>query len=186
MEREGRISFKSYDRFFPNQDFIPEGGFGNLVALPLQGQARKNGNSVFVDDNFIPYPDQWAYLQQMTKMPLAQVDSTLSLHTNQEPLGALSKTSESAPWERPAPKPMKREDFPKSITIIRMSGLYIPMAGLSAKVVNHLKRMAAFKSPEFYAKLGMRLPTSVVTASVNNPILGKYFVGVSHFDTPTI
>lgn len=50
MEREGRMSFKSYDRFFPNQDFMPEGGFGNLVALPLQGQARKNGNSVFVDD----------------------------------------------------------------------------------------------------------------------------------------
>ena len=159
MEREGRMSFKSYDRFFPNQDFMPDGGFGNLVALPLQGQARKNGNSVFVDDNFIPYPDQWAYLQQLKRMSLAQVDTTLSLHTNQEPLGALSKTSESAPWERPEPKPMKREDFPNGITIIRTSGLYIPIAGLSVKVVNHLKRMAAFKNPEFYAKLGMRLPT---------------------------
>ncbi|MCM1332240.1 MAG: DEAD/DEAH box helicase family protein, partial [Bacteroides sp.] len=159
MEREGRMSFKSYDRFFPNQDFMPEGGFGNLVALPLQGQARKNGNSVFVDDNFIPYPDQWAYLQQMMKTPLAQVESTLLLHANQETLGALSKTSESVPWERLEPKPMKREDFPKAIAIIRASGLYIPMAGLSAKVVNHLKRMAAFKNPEFYAKLGMRLPT---------------------------
>ncbi len=159
MEREGRMSFKSYDRFFPNQDFIPEGGFGNLVALPLQGHARKNGNSVFVDDNFIQYPDQWAYLQQMMKMPLAQVDSTLSLHTNQEPLGALSKTSESAPWERPEPRPMKRSDFPKTIVITRLNGLYIPMDGLSANVVNHLKRMAAFKNPEFYAKLGMRLPT---------------------------
>ncbi|WP_289834889.1 DEAD/DEAH box helicase family protein [uncultured Phocaeicola sp.] len=159
MEREGRMSFKSYDRFFPNQDFMPEGGFGNLVALPLQGQARKKGNSVFVDDNFIPYPDQWAYLQQMMKMSLAQVDYTLSLHANQEPLGALSKTSESAPWERPKPKPMKSGDFPKVIAIIRASGLYISMAGLSTKVVNHLKRMAAFKNPEFYAKLGMRLPT---------------------------
>ncbi len=159
MEREGRMSFKSYDRFFPNQDFMPEGGFGNLVALPLQGQARKNGNSVFVDDKFIPYPDQWAYLQQMKKMSLAQVEYALSLHTNQEPLGALSKTSESAPWERPEPKPMKPGDFPKTIAITRSNGLYIPMAGLSAKVVNHLKRMAAFKNPEFYAKLGMRLPT---------------------------
>ncbi|WP_300805316.1 DEAD/DEAH box helicase family protein [uncultured Duncaniella sp.] len=159
MDREGRMSFKSYDRFFPNQDFMPDGGFGNLVALPLQGHARKNGNSVFVDDNFIPYPDQWAYLQQMMKTPLAQVDSTLSLHTNQEPLGALSKTSESAPWERPKPRPMKSGDFPKTIAITRSNGLYIPMDGLSAKVVNHLKRMAAFKNPEFYAKLGMRLPT---------------------------
>lgn len=159
MDREGRMSFKSYDRFFPNQDFMPDGGFGNLVALPLQGMARKNGNSVFVDDNFIPYPDQWTFLQQIKKMPLAQVDSTLSLQTNQEPLGALSKTSESAPWERPEPRPMKHGDFPKTIAITRSNGLYIPMAGLSAKVVNHLKRMAAFKNPEFYAKLGMRLPT---------------------------
>ena len=159
MEREGRMSFKSYDRFFPNQDFMPDGGFGNLVALPLQGQARKNGNSVFVDDNFIPYLDQWAYLQQMTKMSLVQVDTTLSLHTNQEPLGALSKSSESAPWERPEPRPMKSGDFPKTIAITRSNGLYIPLAGVSAKVVNHLKRMAAFKNPEFYAKLGMRLPT---------------------------
>lgn len=159
MEREDRMSFKSYDRFFPNQDFTPEGGFGNLVALPLQGQARKNDNSVFVDDNFNPYPDQWAFLQQMKKMSLAEVDCTLSRYVNQEPLGALSKTSESAPWERPEPRPMKPGDFPKTIVITRSSGLYVPMAGMSAKVVNHLKRMAAFKNPEFYAKLGMRLPT---------------------------
>lgn len=58
MEREGRMSFKSYDRFFPNQDFMPTGGFGNLVALPMQGRARKDGNSVFVDDNFVPFADQ--------------------------------------------------------------------------------------------------------------------------------
>lgn len=159
MEREGRMSFKSYDRFFPNQDFMPEGGFGNLVALPLQGQARKNGNSVFVDDNFNPYSDQWAFLQQMKKMTLAEVESALSLHANQEPLGSLSKTCESAPWERPEPTPMKREDFPSTITITRASGLYIPLAEVSSKVVNHLKRIAAFKNPEFYAKLGMRLPT---------------------------
>jgi len=159
MDREGRMSFKSYDRFFPNQDFMFEGGFGNLVALPLQGQARKNGNSIFVDDNFNPYPDQWAYLHRMKKMTLTQVEAALSLHGDQEPLGQLSKTSDSAPWERPEPKPMKRDDFPETITITRASGLYIPMSGLSAKVVNHVKRMAAFKNPEFYAKLGMRLPT---------------------------
>ena len=159
MEREGRMSFKSYDRFFPNQDFMPVGGFGNLVALPLQGQARKNGNSVFVDDNFNAYADQWAFLQQINKMSFAEVDCTLSLHANQEPLGSLSKTSESSPWERPESTPMKREDFPNYITVTRSSGLYIPISGLSAKVVNHLKRMAAFKNPEFYAKLGMRLPT---------------------------
>lgn len=157
MEREGKMSFKSYDRFFPNQDYMPTGGFGNLVALPLQGRARKDGNSVFVDEDFIPLTDQWEYLQRMTKMTAAEVEKLVTRY-DREPLGELSKSSESAPWERPLPKPMNKADFPKSITIIRSSGIYIPTKGLSAKAVNHLKRLAAFKNPEFYAKLGMRLP----------------------------
>ena len=157
MEREGRMSFKSYDRFFPNQDFMPQGGFGNLVALPLQGRARKDGNSVFVDNDFEPFADQWAYLQEMEKMSLADVER-LVLRYDKEPLGELSKSSEYTPWERPQPKPMTKTDFPERITIIRSSGIYVPTMGLSAKAVNHLKRLAAFKNPEFYAKLGMRLP----------------------------
>lgn len=157
MGREGRMSFKSYDRFFPNQDFMPAGGFGNLVALPLQGKARKMGNSVFVNDDFVPFADQWAYLQDIKKMSVAEVER-LGSRYDKEPLGELSKSSESAPWERPQPRPMTKADFPKSITITRSSSIYIPTLGLSAKVVNHLKRLAAFKNPEFYAKLGMRLP----------------------------
>ncbi len=157
MEREGRMSFKSYDRFFPNQDFMPTGGFGNLVALPLQGRARKDGNSVFVDYDFTPFTDQWVYLQGMTKMTAAEVEKLVSRY-DREPLGELSKSSESAPWERPMPKPMKITDFPERVTIIRSSGIYVPIKELSAKAINHLKRLAAFKNPEFYAKLGMRLP----------------------------
>ena len=157
MEREGRMSFKSYDRFFPNQDYMPTGGFGNLVALPLQGRARKDGNSVFVDDNFIPFSDQWAYLQGMKKMTAAEIEILVSRY-DRESLGELSKSSESAPWERPLPKPMNKADFPNRITIVRSSGIYIPITNLSAKAINHLKRLAAFKNPEFYAKLGMRLP----------------------------
>lgn len=67
MNRDGRISLQSYDRVFPSQDHLPEGGLGNLVALPLQGKARKNGNSVFVDEDFIPFDDQWAYLLEVKK-----------------------------------------------------------------------------------------------------------------------
>lgn len=157
MEREGRMSFKSYDRFFPNQDFMPAGGFGNLVALPLQGRARKLGNSVFVNDDFVPFTDQWEYLQDMKKMSAVDVERLVSRYDN-EPIGELSRSSESVPWERPQPRPMTKADFPKKISIIRSSGIYIPIEKLSAKAVNHLKRLAAFKNPEFYAKLGMRLP----------------------------
>lgn len=157
MEREGRMSFKSYDRFFPNQDFMPVGGFGNLVALPLQGRARKAGNSVFVDDDFVPFADQWSYLQGMKKMSAEEVNRLVSRY-DKDPIGELLKSSESVPWERPQPGPMTKTDFPKGISIIRSSGIYIPIDKLSAEAVNHLKRLAAFKNPEFYAKLGMRLP----------------------------
>lgn len=157
MEREGRMSFKSYDRFFPNQDFMPAGGFGNLVALPLQGRARKDGNSVFVNDDFVPFADQWSYLQDMEKMSVAEVERLVSRY-DKGPLGELSKSSESTPWERPQPRPITKADFPKAITITRSSGIYIPTENLSAEAINHLKRLAAFKNSEFYAKLGMRLP----------------------------
>lgn len=157
MEREGRMSFKSYDRFFPNQDFMPAGGFGNLVALPLQGRARKDGNSVFVNDDFVPFRNQWEYLQDMKKMSAEEVERLISRY-DKGPLGELSKSSEVTPWERPQPRPMTNADFPKAITITRSSGIYIPTENLSAKAINHLKRLAAFKNPEFYAKLGMRLP----------------------------
>jgi len=68
MEKYHELSFKSYDRIFPNQDTMPVGGFGNLIALPLQGQARRKGNSVFVNRDFIPYPDQWAFLAGILKL----------------------------------------------------------------------------------------------------------------------
>ena len=91
MERDSRMSFKSYNRFFPNQDIVPTGGFGNLVALPLQGQARKKGNSVFVDENFEPYPDQWGFLQSVRKMTVVELASAIAMYCKEEPLGALSK-----------------------------------------------------------------------------------------------
>ena len=62
MEYRPEIGLDSYDRFFPNQDTLPQGGFGNLIALPLQKEPRKKGNSVFVDEQFEPHADQWAFL----------------------------------------------------------------------------------------------------------------------------
>lgn len=87
MNRDGQISFKSYDRFFPNQDHLPEGGFGNLVALPLQGLPRKKGNSVFVDDHFEQYPDQWEYLRTVKKLSAESLETLLKLHASQSDFG---------------------------------------------------------------------------------------------------
>ena len=158
-ERYGRMNFKSYDRFFPNQDRLPEGGFGNLVALPLQGKARKEGNSVFVDENFMVYENQWYFLLEIERISEVTVDAILAKHETASELGELSTTIESKPWETPVPPKIAHNDFPANPVLIRSNMLYIPLQGLSAKVVNHLKRIASFKNPEFYARQGMRLST---------------------------
>lgn len=159
MSRNGKISFKSYDRFFPNQDTMPEGGLGNLVALPLQGNARKHGNSVFVDENFEPYPDQWEFLLNVGKLSEQLLEDILKKTANIQLLGELSKTSESKPWETPMPKEIGRSDFSSEVIIIRSNMLYIPLNQLSSKVLNHLKRTASFRNPEFYSKQALRLST---------------------------
>lgn len=159
MNRDGQISFKSYDRFFPNQDHLSEGGFGNLVALPLQGLPRKKGNSVFVDDHFEQYPDQWEYLRTVKKLSAESLETLLKLHASQSDFGELSKTSEAKPWETPVAMNVTKDDLPAEITVVESNMLYIPTNGLSSKVINHLKRIASFKNPEFGAKLGMHLST---------------------------
>ena len=159
MNRNGKIGFKSYDRFFPNQDTLPEGGFGNLVALPLQGKARKNGNSVFVDEQFEPYTDQWEYLLKVEKLTEASLEDILKRNANTQPLGELSKTSEKKPWETPAATKIERTDFSSEIVITRSNMLYIPLSQLTPKVLNHLRRIASFRNPEFYKRQAMRYST---------------------------
>lgn len=99
MEKSN-LSFKSYDRFFPNQDAMPKGGFGNLVALPLQGNAMKNGNSLLVDENFIPYPDQWEYLGSVQKLSPERVDELVSLLCKSGDLGELISDKEDKSWKK--------------------------------------------------------------------------------------
>ena len=159
MNRNGKIGFKSYDRFFPNQDMLPEGGFGNLVALPLQGQARKNGNSVFVNEQFEPYADQWEFLLNVEKLNETTLEEILKRNANAQPLGELSRTSEKKPWEIPAATNIERVDFSSEIVITKSNMLYIPLNQLSSKVLNHLKRIASFRNPEFYKRQGLRFST---------------------------
>ena len=159
MENSVSLSFKSYDRFFPNQDFVPAGGLGNLVALPLQGKALKQGNSVFVDDDFEPFEFQWGLLQSVVRMEGESLDALLLAHPAIGELGELSKATESKPWETPKPVKLSFEDFIGPVEVVRSNMLYVPLKSVSPKVINHLKRVASFRNPEFYAKQGMRLPT---------------------------
>ena len=176
MNKEVHLSFKSYDRFFPNQDTLPNGGLGNLVALPLQGLARRNGNSIFVNETFQPYPDQWTFLLGIQKLSEATVNVILQEHASTS--GELTKSSEGKPWETPKPETIDQSDFPPNITLIRANMLYVPLSCLSAKTVNYFKRMAAFHNPEFYAKQGMRLSTYDVPRIISCSELTDNFIAL--------
>ena len=153
------ISFSSYDRFFPNQDTMPKGGFGNLVALPLQGKARKIGNSVFVDEKFIPYDDQWKYLATVRKLDKNSVDKFVQLFCKNGDLGELISDAGIPPWSTQKQIKFSTEKFPESIEIVRSNMLFVPKKNLSADAMNKIKRLAAFKNPDFYKSQAMRLPT---------------------------
>ncbi len=163
MNQRHEITFKSYDRFFPNQDTMPKGGFGNLIALPLQKGAREKGNSIFIDENLRPFSDQWAFLSSAERLLKNHIDSFTEQLSQGNELGILKKDDEetepSKPWERKK-EVLRKKDFPKTIEIVSANMLFIPKSGISAKALNRIKRLAAFKNPEFYKAQAMRLSTS--------------------------
>jgi len=139
---------------------MPKGGLGNLIALPLQKEARKAKNSEFIDRSFKPYPDQWVFLNTIRRLSEDDV-ITLSLKLGQgNELGVLKRDEEETqkPWETTKVKLLKT-DFPRQIEIVKSNMLFIPKAGISQRALNRLKRLAAFKNPEFYKNQAMRMPT---------------------------
>ena len=160
MQNRHEITFKSYDRFFPNQDTMPKGGLGNLIALPLQKEARKAENSEFIDRSFKPYPDQWAFLDTIGRLSEDDVITLTSKLGQGNELGVLKRDEEETqkPWETTKVKLLKT-DFPREIEIVKANMLFVPKAGISQRALNQLKRLAAFKNPEFYKNQAMRMPT---------------------------
>lgn len=153
------LSFASYDRLFPTQDTVPKGGFGNLIALPFQGQAQKGGNTLFVDEQFVPYPDQWAFLSTLPKITPEQLTGLLTTLCQDGDVGALAEAAEKpVPWQRKRAQRLDRSDFPLQVTMTLSNLIYLDKAGFSQAALNMLKRLAAFPNPEFRAKQAMRLP----------------------------
>ncbi len=166
MDRCPDIGFDSYDRFFPSQDTMPVGGFGNLIALPLQSRPRENGNSVFLDDDFHPYEDQWAYLSSVGRL---SKDALISIVAEAASSGQIigvklpSTEEEDEPWaslpSRRRKEPPIKGELPGSVEVVMGNQLYIDRTTLPPTLVNRIARLAAFQNPEFYAAQAMRLPT---------------------------
>jgi superfamily II DNA or RNA helicase len=160
MSKQHDIPFKSYDRLFPNQDTMPKGGFGNLIALPLQKAARGNGNSVFIDESFQPYDDQWAFLSSIPRLSEKSIEYLISKLCDGSELGMLKRDDEEEqkPWQTVKIE-LRKEDFPPQMTITKANMLFVPKEGCSQRALNQMKRLAAFKNPEFYKAQAMRLST---------------------------
>ena len=166
MERRPDIGLDSYDRLFPNQDTMPHGGFGNLIALPLQRGSRKQDNTVFLDSAFVSWTDQWAFLTSVRKIARSQLEQIVE---DAERRGRIlgvrlppQDDEEVEPWT--APPSRRREaplvgDLPASLELVLGNQIYIPKQELHPGLRNRLLRLAAFQNPEFYKAQAMRLST---------------------------
>jgi superfamily II DNA or RNA helicase len=159
--RTRQLKLESYDRLFPNQDSMPKGGFGNLIALPLQKKPRENGCSVFVDAALRPYPDQWAFLDSIQPMPAHDIEpTTLRATGGVHPLDVTFIDDEDLkePWKRSAPATKKMAGvMPKSLTLTLANLIYFEKEQLPQALANRLIRLAAFQNPEFYKAQAMRM-----------------------------
>jgi hypothetical protein len=142
MERVPHIGFGSYDRFFPSQDSMPAGGFGNLIALPLQGLARSSGNSVFIDESCSPYLDQWAFLSAINPIARAKVDHLIEeASASGKILGVRIPLvdEDEEPWLAPPsrrqPPPAIGGPLPSAITVVQADQIYIPRHALPPSLI---------------------------------------------------
>ena len=169
MDDRPDLGFRSYDRFFPSQDTLPRGGFGNLIALPLQREPRKAGNSLFVDAELNPFVDQWAHLSQLGRTTTKQAESLVEqAEKNGRVLGVRTVALDddlfaAAPWKAPPSRrpiePSVTAPVPDNLEIVLADRVYIPKEDLPPSIVTRLMRLAAFQNPEFYRAQAMRLPT---------------------------
>lgn len=152
------ITFEAFDRMLPAQSTIPEGGFGNLIALPFQGKAQRKGNSVFVDEQFEPFPDQWLYLSQIQLIPHATVQKLIeSIDNKPHGISAAVVGNTAAPHsQRPRKRlPLTPQDFPSSLSVTQADMLYIPEKSLSPAAQMEVRRLATFANPEFFRAQSM-------------------------------
>ncbi|KAB2849736.1 MAG: DUF559 domain-containing protein [Hyphomicrobiaceae bacterium] len=166
MEGRPDIGLDSYDRLFPNQDTLPQGGFGNLIALPLQKRARDKGNSVFLDEQLSPWADQWTFLATVRRVSRLRVEMIAQeAERRGRVLGVRlpPQDEDDEPWAAP-PSRWRHElpltgQLPASLELVLGNQIYIPKSALHPALRNRLLRLAAFQNPEFYKAQAMRLST---------------------------
>lgn len=152
MQKRSTIQFDSYDRLFPSQDFLQKDGFGNLIALPLQKEARSSHNTVFVDDSFMEIKDQWQYLSQVGKLTVSTISNFIDLYQVDESESIQEQLFESNPI-------IEQSDFSKELFLLKKNGIQISKQGITAKGLYRLRKFASYPNPEYQTKQSMRQST---------------------------
>ena len=168
MTRRHQLGMGSYDRLFPNQDTLPKGGFGNLIALPLQKGPAEKDNTIFLDETLRPHEDQWAFLSSITRMGLPRLNEVVREATRAGQIIGV-RTSATDEEERPWAMPPSRRlweslpagPFPAKVSIVAGNLIYVDKQELPSPLLNRIKRLAAFQNPEFYKKQNLRLSTAL-------------------------
>ncbi|MBP5433337.1 DEAD/DEAH box helicase family protein [Ruminococcus sp.] len=145
-------SFRYYDRMLPAQDIVENGEVGNLIALPLQGQALRNGNSAFIDENWNAFPNQWKALLSTQKLSKQQVESFIAdcysernnNNNNNNPL----HNDDTKPWERTST--FHKEDVTGKIHLVLSNQIYVNTKNLKPRIQNQIRRLAVFPNPQFF------------------------------------
>jgi superfamily II DNA or RNA helicase len=167
MERRPEIGLDSYDRFFPSQDTMPVGGFGNLIALPMQKRPRESGNSLFLNEQHNPYPDQWAFLSTVRRMIPQEVEMLANEAIRRGRVVGVRMVvtdgDEDEPWTAPPSRRPKEPPIlgplPERLDLVLGNQIYVARDDLPPALRNRLIRLAAFQNPEFYRAQAMRFPT---------------------------
>ncbi|MCA1681153.1 MAG: restriction endonuclease subunit R, partial [Actinobacteria bacterium] len=157
------LRMDSYDRLFPSQNTLPAGGFGNLIALPLQRSAREHGNTVFVDEDLAPYPDQWSFLASAPRISGERLAEVLAeLRSAENGLGIVG-SERRTPWRptRPLRDRLAVADLPTAVSATLAQRVYVERNGLPAPLLDALRRLAVFANPVFSERQAMRLSTGL-------------------------
>ncbi|PPI82410.1 DNA helicase [Marinobacter maroccanus] len=174
MEQHPGLSFESYDRLFPNQDTMPDGGFGNLIALPLQHQARSRGCTVFVDDELNPYPDQWALLSRQETVSPDQLRELVGKEPESDATAAVA-----LPWEQSLTVETGMiAGCPESITLTLANHIYMKLSDIPGPLAARIKRMASFANPVFFKTQALRFSTHGIPRYISSARIEQGYLSV--------
>lgn len=154
MELRDNMNITTFDRMFPSQDFLPKGGYGNLIALPFQCEPSKYGNTLFYDRNFIRINNQFGYLKQLKKININEIFDIIKIISNE----TIDISNECINIKEEVKNKNKNLfDYPKYINVVLDNMVNIDKANLSGAVKNSFRRIASFANPEFYKNQRLRM-----------------------------